>query len=68
MKLVFVTNHCFSNESLYGTTVDGLADVTPQINQWAQGFIKGRPQATEAKTVEELEAQGIVGLYKQEES
>lgn len=29
-------------------------------------MIKGRPQATDAYSVEELEAMGMIGLYKEE--
>lgn len=30
-------------------------------------FIKGRPQATDTYTVEQLEAMGMIGLYEQKE-
>lgn len=37
-------------------------------SRWRAQFIEGRPQATEHYTTEQLEAMGLVGLYRRRSS
>jgi hypothetical protein len=47
-------------------TVEGNAEKMPAYLEWRSRLIEGRPKATNAFTVEQLESMGIIGLYEPE--
>ncbi len=57
--MVFVSNISdpYSPAALLGPDGASLLD-------WARGFLIGRPQPTATYSVEQLEAMGMVGIYR----
>ena len=48
----------------YGETED---EALSRQRQWLRGKIMGKPQATEWRSVDELRAMGVVGVYLPDE-
>jgi hypothetical protein len=46
---------------------ESIFDAIKHVKQWQSQFIVGRPKPTDSHTVEELEAMGLIGLYKLDE-
>lgn len=68
--LVWKTNYSNPYESHHMPMRYGIEETFSQALQRERRFydsmIKGKPQATDSYTVEELEAMGMIGLYKEE--
>lgn len=65
--LVWRTNFKNPYELLYTPSTLGdetYAEALNHARALYDRFIKGRPQATDAYTVEELESMGMIGLYE----
>jgi hypothetical protein len=66
----FLSNTHNPKDKFAMTYISRYSDETPQqawenYLRWLDGKIIGRPQATEAYTVEQLESIGMVGVYAQ---
>lgn len=70
MALIFVTNH-HPDERTWAVSNHAYGDKEATereksyTREWVGRHIVGEPRATEAYTVEQLKAMGLVGLYKE---
>lgn len=70
-NLVWVTNFANPFSPTYRAVTaygEPQHDAIERDRQIWNSFIKGRPRATDTYSVEELEAMGMHGLYKRDES